>query len=82
MTRQGLEAVGRSGLAEEWGRLAGEKWEKLQFTLITNSGNDIRKSVMTIVQDAWRQIGVDVRTAVFECRSLSRKESTSSISMR
>jgi len=28
MTRQGLEAVGRSGLAEEWGRLAEKNGEK------------------------------------------------------
>ena len=38
----------------------------LQFTLITNSGNDLRRSIMAIVQDAWRQIGVDVRTDLLE----------------
>ena len=36
------------------------------FTLITNSGNDIRKSILAIAQDAWRQIGVDVRTDLLE----------------
>ncbi len=66
------DPAGALKLLEEAGwRKNGEGWlekngKKLQFTLITNSGNDIRKSVMTIVQDAWRQIGVDVRTAVFE----------------
>jgi ABC-type transport system substrate-binding protein len=40
--------------------------KRFQFTLITNSGNDIRKSVMAIVQDAWRQIGIDVRTDLLE----------------
>jgi ABC-type transport system substrate-binding protein len=40
--------------------------KRLQFTLITNSGNDLRKSIMAIVQDAWRQIGVDVRTDLVE----------------
>jgi ABC-type transport system substrate-binding protein len=40
--------------------------QKLQFTLITNSGNDLRKDIMTIVQDSWRQIGVDVRTDLLE----------------
>jgi len=66
------DPAGALKLLEEVGwRKNGEGWlekngKKLQFTLITNSGNDIRKSVMTIVQDAWRQIGVDVRTAVFE----------------
>ncbi|EFK07986.1 putative oligopeptide ABC transporter, oligopeptide-binding protein AppA [delta proteobacterium NaphS2] len=38
----------------------------LQFTLITNSGNDIRKAVLTIAQNAWRQIGIDVRTDLLE----------------
>ena len=56
--------------------------KRLQFTLITNSGNDIRKSVMTIVQDAWRQIGIDVRTDLWNGPSSSRSESTSSISTR
>jgi ABC-type transport system substrate-binding protein len=58
-----LEEAGWRKNAEGWLEKNGKK---LQFTLITNSGNDIRKSVMTIVQDSWRQIGVDVRTAVFE----------------
>jgi ABC-type transport system substrate-binding protein len=40
--------------------------KRLQFTLITNSGNDIRKAVMAIVQNEWRQIGVDVRTDLLE----------------
>ena len=39
---------------------------KLQFTLITNSGNDIRKAILAIAQDAWKQIGVDVRTDLLE----------------
>jgi ABC-type transport system substrate-binding protein len=38
----------------------------LQFTLITNSGNDLRKAVIAIAQDAWKQIGVDVRTDLLE----------------
>ncbi len=40
--------------------------KRLQFTLITNSGNDIRKLVMAIVQNEWRQIGIDVRTDLLE----------------
>jgi len=40
--------------------------QKLQFTLITNSGNDIRKSILAIAQDAWKQIGIEVRTDVVE----------------
>jgi ABC-type transport system substrate-binding protein len=40
--------------------------KRLQFTLITNQGNNIRKAILSIVQDAWRKIGVDVRTDVLE----------------
>ncbi|MDY6880269.1 MAG: ABC transporter substrate-binding protein [Thermodesulfobacteriota bacterium] len=40
--------------------------KRLQFTLITNSGNDLRKSILSVCQDAWRQIGIDVRTDLLE----------------
>jgi ABC-type transport system substrate-binding protein len=40
--------------------------KKLEFTLITNSGNERRKSILAIVQDAWKQIGIDVRTDLLE----------------
>jgi ABC-type transport system substrate-binding protein len=50
---------GREGWLEKNGK-------RLQFTLITNSGNDLRKAILAIVQDAWRQIGIDVRTDLLE----------------
>ena len=40
--------------------------EKFQFTLISNSGNDLRKAILAIAQDAWKQIGIDVRTDLLE----------------
>ncbi len=40
--------------------------KRLQFTLISNQGNPIRKQLLPIVQNAWRKIGVDVRTDVLE----------------
>jgi len=40
--------------------------KKMQFTLITNSGNEIRKAILAIVQDYWKKIGVDVSTDVLE----------------
>jgi ABC-type transport system substrate-binding protein len=40
--------------------------KRLEFTLITNSGNDIRKAILAIAQDGWKQIGVDVRTDILE----------------
>ena len=58
-----LQEVGWKKNSEGWLEKDGKRF---QFTLITNSGNDIRKSVMAIVQDAWRQIGIDVRTDLLE----------------
>jgi ABC-type transport system substrate-binding protein len=40
--------------------------KRFEFTLITNSGNDRRKSILAIAQDAWKQIGIDVRTDLLE----------------
>jgi ABC-type transport system substrate-binding protein len=40
--------------------------ERMRFTLITNSGNDIRKAILAVAQDAWRRIGIDVRTDLLE----------------
>lgn len=40
--------------------------KRFQFTLITNSGNDRRKAILAIVQEAWKQIGIDVRTDLLE----------------
>jgi ABC-type transport system substrate-binding protein len=58
-------------LAEAGWRRDREGWlekdgKRLQFTLITNSGNDQRKAILTIAQDAWKQIGIDCRTDVLE----------------
>ncbi len=44
-----------------------EKDGKLfEFNLITNSGNSIRKSIITIVQNYWGKIGVKCNPQVFE----------------
>ncbi len=40
--------------------------QRLQFKLITNNGNDIRKAILAIAQDSWKQIGIDVRTDLVE----------------
>ncbi|MDY6952502.1 MAG: ABC transporter substrate-binding protein, partial [Thermodesulfobacteriota bacterium] len=39
---------------------------RLQFTLITNSGNNLRKAVLAIAQDGWKRIGIDVQTDLLE----------------
>ena len=37
-----------------------------RFTLITNNGNELRKAILAIAQDAWRRIGIDVGTDLLE----------------
>lgn len=53
-----------------WVRNSAGRLEKdgrpFEFTLITNGGNDIRKSILTIVQDSWKKIGIDVKTDIVE----------------
>ena len=53
-----------------WKRNKAGRLEKngkpFKFTLITNSGNDLRKAILAIVQDAWKQIGIDVNTDLLE----------------
>ncbi len=39
---------------------------RMQFKLITNNGNDIRKAILAIAQDSWKQIGIDVSTDLVE----------------
>jgi ABC-type transport system substrate-binding protein len=38
----------------------------MRFTLITNSGNELRKAILAVAQDAWRQMGIEVRTDMVE----------------
>jgi len=58
-----LAEAGWKPNAEGWLEKNGQR---LQFTLITNSGNDIRKAILAIAQDSWKQIGIDVRTDLLE----------------
>jgi ABC-type transport system substrate-binding protein len=39
---------------------------RMEFTLITNNGNPQRKAILAIAQDAWKQLGIDVRTDLLE----------------
>ncbi len=40
--------------------------KRLAFTLITNNGNALRKAILAIAQDAWKQIGIQVETDLLE----------------
>jgi ABC-type transport system substrate-binding protein len=48
-----------AGLLEKDGR-------PLAFTLITNHGNETRRAIMTIAQDAWRRLGITVEALTLE----------------
>ena len=61
--RQLLAEAGWKPNSEGWLEKDGKIF---QFNLITNSGNPIRKNIMTIVQNAWRKIGVRCNTQYFE----------------
>jgi len=49
--------------AEGWLEKNGRR---MQFTLITNNGNNLRKAILAIAQDAWKRIGIDVSTDLVE----------------
>jgi ABC-type transport system substrate-binding protein len=58
-------------LAEAGWKKNSEGWlekngQRLSFTLITNNGNDLRKAILAVAQNAWRKIGVEVRTDLLE----------------
>lgn len=40
--------------------------KRLEFTIATNNGNPQRKAIVTIAQNAWKKIGVDVRPQILE----------------
>jgi len=58
-------------LAEAGWRRNAEGWlekngQPLAFTLITNSGNEVRKAVMVVAQNAWSRLGIKVETLTME----------------
>jgi len=61
--RRMLAELGWVRNADGWLEKDGERFE---FNLITNHGNLIRKSILSVVQNAWQRIGVKVNTQVFE----------------
>jgi ABC-type transport system substrate-binding protein len=64
--RGALKLLGQAGWHRNKDGWLEKDGKRLQFTLITNSGNDLRKAILAIAQDAWKQIGIDVRTDILE----------------
>ncbi len=54
--------------------------QRFQFTLITNSGNELRKAVLAVAQDSWKKIGMMSVPTCWNGLYLSRNASTSWIS--
>ena len=65
-----LKKAGWKRGKDGWLRKNGKKF---QFTLITNSGNDIRKAILAIAQEAWEKIGIDVKTELLEWSVLLKR---------
>ena len=58
-----LNAKGWKKNGDGWLEKDGKIFE---FNLITNSGNPVRKNILTIVQESWRKIGIKCNTQLFE----------------
>jgi len=58
-----LEEVGYRKNAAGWLEKDGKPFA---FTLITNHGNETRKAIMTIAQNAWRRLGIQVEALSIE----------------
>ncbi|MDH5762126.1 MAG: ABC transporter substrate-binding protein [Nitrospinota bacterium] len=58
-----LNKLGWKKNEEGWLEKDGKLFE---FNLITNAGNPLRKSILSIVQNSWRKIGIKCNTQVFE----------------
>ena len=58
-----LESLGWEENEDGWLEKDGQIFE---FNLITNQGNPIRKNILTIAQNAWKNIGIKCNTQIFE----------------
>ena len=60
-----LRLLEKAGWRKVDGRLM-KNGKPFQFTLITTQGNEQRKAILTIAQNAWKKLGIKVRTDVLE----------------
>lgn len=65
-TRGAAELLASAGWKKNAGGILEKDGKTLSFTVVTNAGNPQRKATMTIAQDAWSKLGVDVKIQDFE----------------
>jgi len=61
-----LELLNQAGWKKNEDGLLEKNGKLFEFNLITNSGNPLRKSILTIVQDHWKKLGIRCNTQLFE----------------
>ena len=57
--KQAIKLLNQAGWEKKNGILV-KNGKKFSFKLLTNHGNDIRKSIATVVQDSWKKLGIAV----------------------
>ena len=61
-----LELLEQAGWHKNPAGMLEKDGKVFEFTLVTNAGNLQRKAIMTIAQDSWRKLGVDIKIQDFE----------------
>jgi ABC-type transport system substrate-binding protein len=61
-----LELLAQAGWHKNAAGMLEKDGKVFAFTLVTNAGNLQRKAIMTIAQEAWRKLGIDIKVQAFE----------------
>jgi ABC-type transport system substrate-binding protein len=61
-----LELLAQAGYKKNAAGQLEKDGKPLAFTIITNHGNETRKAIMTIAQNAWRRLGIQVEALSIE----------------
>jgi len=65
--KQAIALLREAGWVQKNGKMVNAKTgEPFRFTLITNNGNDVRRGILTIAQQSWGEIGIEVSTQSVE----------------
>lgn len=57
---EALRLLGEAGWQRNRNGWLEKEGKPFRFTIITNNGNEIRKAIMVIAQNAWRRLGIQV----------------------